>query len=104
MSDRYHCRPVLHAGDGPAGPERVVRHLSRFDGPGEAAEFFVSEEIASEMRRERLHDEDQGQFDGAVYVVEVRHPDETIWQRFSVRVRVKLDIAATAVQAQEATR
>jgi hypothetical protein len=94
MSDTYFCRQVLHDGDGPVGPERKVCSTTRFEGAADAAEFFASELLDEEMRREHITQDDIGQFDQTHVVVEVRRSDSEDWQRFRVHYHIEVKCSA----------
>lgn len=60
----------------------------------DAAEAFACERVDRECREDRICEEGYGQFDGVRYVIETRPEGATEWQRFRVRVSVKLEYKA----------
>jgi hypothetical protein len=62
-----------------------------------AAGFFASELVDQEMREQRSGEEDQGHWHNARYTIDVRHPDESVWQRFRVTCKCKLEFSSVRV-------
>lgn len=88
MSDKWLCRLINHDGDGPPGKEQVINYVTPVHSSRDAAEAFTCELVDAECREEGM---DQHQFDGAVYTVESKAFGATAWDRYRVRVSVRLE-------------